>query len=273
MKILFWKPIWNQYVQSINGVGDVSYIDNDEKIKDLDYINSFDVVIPLSIEQTYYTIDKYIGKCKSIFLCEKDAQNVDVFNNKIRFAIYMADNDLTHYIPKTYRLCIDGTIYDFSELTFPCVQKCAFGQGGDGVAIIDTIDSINKLEKNYLIQEYIYSDDRKDYIVNFFVLDGDIISEMYYSDTSEKNSDLYIICGRLQNNKVVDLSHLSHHFNKVFKPIAYTGFACVDFKIVDGCVKIMEVNPRLGGTILGDDSNLKKFINSAIEKYKIRLRS
>ena len=194
MKILFWKPTWVEYIENINGVGDVSYIDNEEKIHNLEYINGFDVVIPLSIEQTYYTINKYVGKCKSIFLCEKNARNVDIFNNKIQFAIYMTDNDLTHYVPKTYMLCIDGIQYECSTLIFPCVKKCAFGQGGNGVAIIDTIDNINNLEKNYLIQEYIYSDNRKDYIVNFFVLDGDIISQMYYSDTSEKNSDFYIIC-------------------------------------------------------------------------------
>ena len=36
----------------------------------------------------------------------------------------------------------------------------------------------------------------------------------------------------------------------IYKFLAYTGVTCVDFKICDGKLKIFEINPRFGGTVV-----------------------
>jgi predicted ATP-grasp superfamily ATP-dependent carboligase len=49
-------------------------------------------------------------------------------------------------------------------------------------------------------------------------------------------------------------------FEKIFTKLKYTGFACIDFKMINSKIKIFEINPRLGGTIVHDPEDFSTLI-------------
>jgi len=81
------------------------------------------------------------------------------------------------------------------------------------------------------------------------------------------NNKNYIQKGKMSNYvKVIDnrIDFCMDIFSKIFTKLNYTGFACADFKLYDDNLKIFEINPRLGGTIINDRLDFVELMNACV---------
>lgn len=70
---------------------------------------------------------------------------------------------------------------------------------------------------------------------------------------------LYQIKQNMQNDNI---------FNKIFKKLDYSGFACANFIINSNKILIFEINPRIGGSLIHNKEYFMKFLNKLYNLYK-----
>ena len=97
----------------------------------------------------------------------------------------------------------------------------------------------------------------------FLVHNGIIIHEIYYK--SRESQNYHISHGKKMRYTSVKLD--IPIFCKIFQLLKYTGFACIDFKIIDDNIKIFEINPRLGGTLVHNKNDLRITIEKTVEYF------
>ena len=124
-----------------------------------------------------------------------------------------------------------------------------------------------KLNEQCIIQKYIPA--YVEYSGYFVVMNGDIKYAIYYEETSK--TDTFIIFGAHHIYKKVDLSVYNTVFNKIFKQLGYNGPACADFRIDNDSVKIFEINPRFGGSIVKNNRDFENTINEIVKLQNVQL--
>jgi carbamoylphosphate synthase large subunit len=152
-----------------------------------------------------------------------------------------------------------------TEIVYPCIFKLAITYNGNGSYICNNKLQLQELElrnRNYFIQEFISG--KIEYAGHFFVLNGNIKYSTCYQATY--NSHDYIQTHRIKNYKKIPNFNFTS-ISQIFTILNYTGFACIDFKIVDDKIKIFEINPRMGGSIVHDKEDFHNIILSM--KYSI----
>jgi glutathione synthase/RimK-type ligase-like ATP-grasp enzyme len=248
MKIFFGKSIftdWNKYLEKY---GIISNIDNYKIINYIVAKNNIKLIIPITINQHIY-----LNNHKSLICCKTLINSINtllICNNKYEFSEYMNKN-FSDNIPKTYNI---------NNILLPAIIKPILTNSGKGCKLILTQKNIqnlnnnlsikNKLNNNeYIIQEYI--DDVDLYSGHFLIINGIIKFDKYYIEQFKGN---FISKGKMNNYKkcIIDKSH-RYVFEELFNKLKYNGFACADFKIKNNKLKIFEINPRLGGTIIYDN--------------------
>lgn len=268
MNILFGKPKWSDWQNALSKLPYNVYF---EKFNDIDVVlkcikdNKIDILIPCDCKQTFFVIDnmeKLSAQVKHI-LCNKDKKIMETLDNKTDFCKYMKRHSFAKYIPKVFITCDDKMQTTYDKLTFPCIFKLQQTAGGVGSFVLkstsDLVRTHNK--KNYLIQEYVASPN--EFSGHFFVKDGDIKCFVFYMLTNKERN--YIQCGRMTTYVKITDPVCIDTFTEVFKKLNYNGFACIDFRINDaGVPKIFEINPRLGGTLVNNTTDLSEIIAKVI---------
>ena len=77
----------------------------------------------------------------------------------------------------------------------------------------------------------------------------------WLGDKMINENENYIHHGRIKEPiRVLNIGkNIEDDITKVLITINFTGFVCIDFKIVNNKIKIFEINPRLGETIVYND--------------------
>jgi len=229
----------------------------------MNYIDKhkIDIVIPLTYQQMNFIVkyyDKINSKVKKI-ICGKDNNVILLLDNKQEFY-----KKFSQYVPQVYLEQVNRVKQIIQKPLFPCIFKLAKSVGGNGSFIIDNqkeLDQVNNI-KNYIIQEYISSP--YEYSSHFFIIDGKIKFMVFYMMTNHEPN--YIQHGRLINYTRITEPNWSNTFVEIFKQLNYTGFACIDFKVIDNKPIIFEINPRLGGSIVcTNEQDLKSIIEEALK--------
>jgi predicted ATP-grasp superfamily ATP-dependent carboligase len=196
--------------------------------------------------------------------------NINTLNNKISFILFITANELDYLIPKTYYIFKNYIKTEYNCIVYPCIYKADIGSGGHGHVVAETNIHV-QYKSDYLVQEFILDGD--EYSSDFYVLDGTIISHIYYKDTSQRESKLAILRGALTyKQKINDIAlciKFNTELNKIFNKLNYTGFACADFKLFNDQIKIFEINPRLGGTLVSDKCEFENFLIDTIKHLLI----
>lgn len=268
MNILFGKPKWIDWQEALNKLPYSIYI---EKFKDIDTIieciktNKINVIVPCTFDQMFFVIDhkEELAKYVQCIACSNNKKVVRMLDDKYYFYNFMNNKKFKEYVPKNYITNCTGSKVTHNKVVFPCIFKLKQTNGGKGSFVIksnkDLVQTIQ--EQNYIIQEYI--DSPIEYSAHFYVVKGHIKHSIFYMMTN--NDKNYIQCGRLlaydklQNGICLDI------FERIFTKLNYTGFACIDFKLVNDIPKIFEINPRLGGTLVNDTSDFCEMISKAFE--------
>lgn len=224
------------------------FIADFEKDDILHIINKFQINYILSL--TYTDMKKIIElEPKNVcILNNNDYNNIDIFDNKGKFAEFFINNELEKHIPKTYKIKYDDYIYN-EHISYPAILKSNIGLGGKDIYILKNENdyfnvSSNIIKKNYVVQEFLTS--INEYVGHLFYINGKMIYSLFFEI---KNDEIYHVRkGPSKNYILVDFNHLE--FNEIFEKIKFTGLLNLNFKYINGKIIIFEVNPRLGGSIV-----------------------
>ena len=268
MNIFFLEPPFDDWTTIINNlkIPNVSIIKNENSILNIKYLmeiikNNNCIIIPLKYEDIKFITSNIIPEYIHHFLCPRNYETIEILNNKTLFYQFMIENNFQKSIPKTYK--INDKL--LNPIIYPCIFKLPITFGGHGSHIcynkyqLDTYENTNI---EYFIQEFISGP--IEYSAHLFVLDGVIKYGVCYSTIH--NIKVYIQRGKMTKYKKI-LNFDFDKFSEIFMKLKYTGFACVDFKIINNSIKIFEINPRLGGTIVHDQDDFNKLILYLKENY------
>jgi predicted ATP-grasp superfamily ATP-dependent carboligase len=245
MKILFGLPIfsdWKIHFDKMINDNSEDYhmcrLINIKNVNELIKKYKIDVVIPLNYKDMNMLAKSNIS---CLCMCPADPKLVIILDNKLLFYNYFVTLGLSKFVPK---------IYDKDKIIYPAIVKPKIGCAGNFTHILkDEKDVLPTYfnDKQYMICEYIY--DKYEYIANVVALHGDI---KYCLILRELHGDKYYIKhGAMIKYDVMDNDLCCFNdIKRIFKEINYTGMACVDFKIANDELKIFEINPRFGGTVV-----------------------
>jgi predicted ATP-grasp superfamily ATP-dependent carboligase len=204
------------------------------------------------------TIDfkKYNNHHKCIF--KNNIDNIDILDNKSKFSKYMMNNFINNISKIYYYNFNDETYINNDTNNRPLIKKNNYSFAGFGIMIMDKINKI----KNIVISEYI---NHTSYFVgHFIVLNGIILDKIYFF--SNIMPECKILKGNITNYIIYENLNVDESiFNNIFNNLNYCGFACCDFIIVNDIIKIFEINPRIGGSLINNDVCFNKFLNKILE--------
>jgi len=220
---------------------------------------NLNLIIPCSIEEILYCNSNY-SSLNNIICC-RDSTLVDMLDNKLKFILWMNQNNFSTNIPELYYSKVDNIETKYSEFTFPCISKNIVATAAVGSYFINSPKDINYNNNNFTIQKYIDSPD--EYTCHFYVKNKLILYSKVFK-TSNLNK-LYMIKGSITNYVVLNLEDkYLDIFKNIFEKLNYNGFACANCRIKDDILYIFEINPRLGGSIVKNNYFFRELIDLVV---------
>lgn len=205
------------------------------------------VYLPLEEDTTVHFLN-YIKKTRSKYFYI--LPNINTFNlvrNKFGLNEYCQENGIG--CPKLFL-----TIKEIENINYPLIIKPRFGSGSNGIyrfdngSLLKDYIQINSLDiENYVIQELL--PDGKNVLGAFFLcVDGNIIS--YYSH--QRIRTIPADGGVTVLSKVDLNSEIKQEGKKLLELLKWNGLIMIEFLYDsrDGKYKIIEINPRIWGSIL-----------------------
>jgi len=273
MIILFGTPKWIEWHVHLLKLPHTVHF---HKLNDINLIlayiqeHNIELIIPLTIEQKFLIIDHMEQLSHVKIICDKNKQNTTLLDNKYEFCKYMIANNFNEFIPEVYITNYNQTQIIHNKLTYPCIFKFHQESGSIGTAVLTNEDELNNAfflmkRKNYIIQKYISGEN--EYAGHLYILNGDIKHFIVYMATNNRKNYIQYgsmkTCVRMPDFNLTN-SACMNTFSELFKKLNYTGFACIDFKIIDNKLQIFEINPRLGGSLVCNITDLTDMIASSI---------
>ena len=213
-------------------------------------INNFDLVVPLTIEDLLYLNDFPELLCnnpipipsrESILLCDDKF----LFNNKLM------ELGFEKYLPKMDK-----------ELSYPYMLKKKIDQWGQNTYIVGDATMEEKLidfltDDNYFTQEIIAG--KNEFATHILFKNNRIIRSLTMKYVFDKTIP---IKGK-DKYKYLYICHFSYLdlFSSVLQSIGFDGICCINYKIQNNQPMIIEINPRVGGSLC---PFLSSFVQSVI---------
>lgn len=236
---LVWKQL--PEVKSVEFISSANEIPKSFRRRNLSM-----VIIPLLESHLYEMPTNFTSLTSSPAL-------VRLMADKLLLTKYLAAHRFDQFVPKTWT--------NPSDLTFPCIIKRHDLNGGQGVRILRSSNELQTAisepefnEKSYFFQELIFGD--VEYVCHIVALKGEILFS-YYFEYIMPSSEM-IRGWDSPTTKVNRGSDLNFNVSRVFKDVVkhldYSGPCNIDFKIINGYPKILEINPRLGGSLMVNEN-------------------
>ena len=192
---------------------------------------------------------------------------IEFFENKLRFAQYARRHGLLDYTPVVFdREC---------EVIYPCVIKRTDLNGSVGVRVIQSSEQLRVVEheepwrgEQYILQEYVAAP--LEYTAHLFVKNGSVLWNAVYSYQSTQLSVRRVGFPFTRARLGAQEIEIIEQF---LKPVSYTGPCNVDYILrEDGRMAILEINPRLGGSLMRTDnvSDLTMMVQHIVDHAAVR---
>jgi hypothetical protein len=177
-----------------------------------------------------------------------EARTLQVLDNKKAFQSFIEENGLTACCPVAYR--------SPEEARFPCVVKRLDLSGSVGVVVATSRDHLDEVLRSpvfagrpHLLQALVPGD--IEYTTSA-VCDGGRILWHWTSASAMPGHSVIKTEDNDKNRATVDLPPaVQRQLEAILAPLAYRGPCIFNFKLAeDGTVKLFEINPRFGGSLL-----------------------
>jgi len=177
-----------------------------------------------------------------------DRTSIALLSHKGRFASYLALAALSNYRPLHYP--------DAEQAVFPCVVKRVDLSASVGVAVARSRAHLDEILADvifyghpYLLQELVSGS--TECVACFVCGRGRILWDCTF-ETDMDGPAIVKREGSGRNRRQIQTPRkVIAAVEEVLTPLDYDGFCVIDYKVADdGDAKILEINPRLGGTLL-----------------------
>ncbi len=212
------------------------------------------VIIPM--------LEEHILNCPEIhYALLPDKVSLQTLSNKALFAEYVKSHGLEKFCPQIYA--------DKKQAKYPCIIKRTDLNAGAGVEVVLSEEHLEELllqeifnTNPYILQQYIAG---RDYVTHAVCKNGKIL---WHHSYEYENLGRQIRRNSLSANSIgMPRSHIKR-LEQFLKPLSFTGPCNFDYKFsVDGTLQVMEINPRLGGSLMYPKrvQQLKSAINCLIK--------
>jgi predicted ATP-grasp superfamily ATP-dependent carboligase len=185
------------------------------------------------------------------------SQVVEICHNKLLFNSKLIELGFNNLLPKTH-----------ISLEPPFILKPNEGENSDGIFFVSSheilernAEEINKRQS--VKQEFIRG--KYEYATHMIMRKGELLAELtiQYRFNSE-----YPVKGKTPEMwrravKCPEIQKLA----KILRAIGYEGICCFNYKILDGQLKLIELNPRFGGSLTPYFTHMLSMIATR-ESYK-----
>lgn len=177
-----------------------------------------------------------------------NAAAIRALDNKVRFAAYMLANRLLAHLPTVYA--------SPSAAVYPCVLKRADMSSSWGVVIVQTAVQADALlrsamffGKQTLLQELVPG--AIEHATYCVVRGGKILWHCTFVTEVNETNIIKSEDNIVRRWTIATPQSVVMQIEKVLAPLSYDGPCNLDYKIdADGTVRIFEINPRLGGSLM-----------------------
>lgn len=220
------------------------------------YVDRLELVPPTEkiLSLSAHQVAEFSNLSNSVFKMDSIAP-FDTLNNKSLFAQFMITNGLADSIPETY-------YYHTECSTIPkktkFIRKPDISFGGNQISILKHLP--RTIQHNCIISRYIPH--KEYYVGHYLVIGGKIAMKTYFCTKKAKK----IQKGPIGDYTEVTLNH-DEIFDHIFSLLKYEGFACSDFTIINGKIKIFEINPRIGGSLIRNRDVMQRFLDFLINDH------
>lgn len=198
---------------------------------------AFDIVVPLSIEDTLFLADNR-GAFPNNRFPVTERKVVELLDDKTAFNDFLIKEGFHEWIPA---VGVD---------TPPFILKRKTGAYGNGCHYVDTDTALKKFgdelgSADYFTQSMVPG--RHEYATHVLVKDGRILDHLCIEYSFDHE---FPIKGQdpARCIRIVRERHLEK-WQRLLSLIGYSGLCCVNYKYKDGVPLLFEINPRFGGSL------------------------
>ena len=174
-----------------------------------------------------------------------------ILADKARFDRYVRERGAAHLVPR---------LIDLDRPTFPAVLKRTNLRAGQGVALVtsqrefeEKLASPPWTGEQVLLQEVVPA--RRDYVTYVVCVDGRIVWHCTYGYALAGRRDIRGPVGNMAFKRLRTRPSDLGDFEALLQPLAFSGPANIDYRLrPDGSLAIIEINPRLGGSLMRPDN-------------------
>jgi predicted ATP-grasp superfamily ATP-dependent carboligase len=217
-------------------------------------LRAADYAVPLQVHDAIALRRQYGEEHEKYII--PDAQITALCADKLDFNKAILASDFARMIPP---------IYDTAKRDFPYILKKRNGASGEGLFIVRNEED-ERCCADYLGQEEFfcqaYVPGEIEYTTHMLLVDGDVL---YHSTNKYIMSDEFLVKGSAHQPAREMLGtemegRVIGELTSLLLSIGFNGTCCLDYKIMDGGIQLMEVNPRVGFSLFRD-------INRYLEAY------
>jgi predicted ATP-grasp superfamily ATP-dependent carboligase len=199
-----------------------------------------DVLIPLMESHIRNVPSRSLG-------IRPDSNALEILENKRLFAEFMQSYSLHTYIPRHYK------IEDSFE--FPIILKRVNLNAGHGILKIHSYAELEQILKSdfwvnqeYVLQEHVEGLD--EFTFHCVYKNGIRLWGTCIKYTFDNHEVFPLPTNILETKRVSINSGLLAKFDETLSALNYSGPCNIGFKLQDSNLKILEINPRLGGSLM-----------------------
>lgn len=234
-KILFFdKPMWHIDLKKAFKYSShsITYGTLDKK-----FIDEYDLIIPLTLKNLMDSNVRNLIENKTIPLPSMDS--ILLCDNKIEFNNFLIANGFKINIPALEK-----------PFNFPYILKKNKDEYGENTFIIYNVkDEQNYAEQlnspDFFSQEIIKG--KNEYATHINFADNKIVNSLTVKYIFKTEM---VIKGKHDNLiKTITYCPYLELFTSILKTIGYNGICCFNYKVKDNVPYVLEINPRIGGSL------------------------
>lgn len=236
-----WMNVLNKrLIKHFKKYKTIEKIKNVYSIKKLNNLNLSKIYIIPLLES--HMIELHNNNIKAIM---PSLEHIKMFSCKKMFNLYVKKNNLENYVPKTY------DIDDIITTDKLYIIKPYNLNNGKNMFIKKQLEQTDFI--NNIIQEYIPNN--VEYTAHIVSKNGQIIKCITYAYKFDSSQHIKVYPINTKNiiKFELDKKYISQ-LELFLTNCGYTGISNVDFIISDDQIKVFEINPRLGGSLVRSNS-------------------